>query len=158
MVIRKATPQDAAAMLALIQELAVYEQEPNAVRLGTEELIADGWTEPTWFHCLVAESSSKLVGMALSYPAYSTWNGKAWYLEDLIVTEAQRGNGIGSALLEATANLGLEHGARLMRWQVLDWNVSAIKFYEALEARIEQGWWNVRLDEHGMQQLTKKTS
>ena len=98
--IREATSSDAASILALIQELAVFEREPDAVEVTLDELVQDGFGEHPKFTCFVAELNNKLVGIALFYPCYSTWKGKSWHLEDLMVTQSERGKGIGFALLK----------------------------------------------------------
>ena len=72
-------------VLSLIKELALFEKEPDEVEVCKEELIKDGFGDKKSFYCFVAEVKSKIIGMALFYPRYSTWKGKALHLEDLIV-------------------------------------------------------------------------
>ena len=96
--IRQATVEDAYAILSLIQELATFEREPEAVVLTKEELVRDGFGKQPAFVCFVAEENKQIIGMALGYPRYSTWKGKTMHLEDLIVQEQHRGKGVGFAL------------------------------------------------------------
>lgn len=156
MTIRPAVSQDAAAMHQLITELAVYEREPDAVKLTVDQLRNDGWgTEPA-FRCLIAESKGVVVAMALYHFAYSTWNGKALYLEDLIVTQTMRGSGVGKALMQALAQKSLENNCVQLRWQVLDWNTPALNFYRALGADLDATWENGRLDVSQMHALSTR--
>lgn len=153
--IRPAVAADAAVILDLIQELAVYEREPDAVRLTEDQLRIDGFGEAPAFEVLLAERAGEVLGMALFYPCYSTWNGKAMYLEDLVVCEAARGSGVGKALMAALAQVTLDRGATQLRWQVLDWNTPAIEVYKRLGAGLDETWINGRLDVAGMHALTQ---
>ncbi|WP_085516747.1 GNAT family N-acetyltransferase [Marivirga sericea] len=140
--IRRATEKDIPRTLELIQELAVYEREPNAVVIDVEELTKDGFGENPAYGLFVAETEKEIVGIALYYFRYSTWNGKVLYLEDLIVTESERGNGYGRKLLNAILQEADEQSCRLCTWQVLDWNEPSIEFYKAIGADLDEGWIN----------------
>jgi GNAT superfamily N-acetyltransferase len=83
--------------------------------------------------------------MALYYMAYSTWRGKMLYLDDLVVSEAYRRHGIGQLLFDAVLEEGLRRGCRLVKWQVLDWNEPALRFYRKNNAEIETEWWNGKI-------------
>jgi GNAT superfamily N-acetyltransferase len=115
--IRKATPEDIPRTLELIQELAVYEREPDAVVVDVEELTRDGFGDNPAYGLFVAETEKEIVGIALYYFRYSTWNGKVLYLEDLVVTESERGNGYGRKLLNAILKEADEQNCRLCTWQ-----------------------------------------
>jgi GNAT superfamily N-acetyltransferase len=138
-------------VLGLIQELAVFEREPDAVELTREDLVRDGFGRAPRFTCFVAEDNGRILGMALCYPRYSTWKGLVIHLEDLIVTESARGRGLGSALLTAVIRHAREAGARRVSWEVLDWNDPAIDFYEARGARVLRDWDVVQLDARGIE-------
>ena len=153
--IRPAVAADAAVILELIHELAVYEREPQAVRLTEEQLRSDGFGEQPAFEVLLATRENQVLGMALYYPCYSTWNGKSVYLEDLVVREFARGTGVGKALMAALASETLARGATQMRWQVLDWNTPAIDVYKHLGAELDETWINGRLDVADMHALTQ---
>lgn len=144
-IIRKAQPEDVGAMHSLIQQLAVFEKAPDEVDVTPTELFEDGFGSDPWYGCLVAEVDQDVVGMALYYTAYSTWKGKMIYLEDLIVNEAYRGNGIGKSLLDAVLKHAAEVNAKLVKWQVLDWNEPAIEFYKQYHAEFDNEWVNVRV-------------
>ncbi len=142
--IRRGTTADLPAALALIQELAVYERAPEAVVTTVESMTRDGFGPDRVFDFLLAEAtaSGQLLGLALFFPAYSTWKGRMLYLEDLVVTEAARGHGLGLRLFEAVVAEARRQGAVRLRWQVLDWNEPAIRFYQRLGAHLDPEWLN----------------
>lgn len=144
--IRPSVPSDVAAMMQLIHELAVFEKAPNEVVANAETLLQSGFQEHPLFVAWVAEKDGLIVGMALCYIRYSTWKGPVLYLEDLIVTESFRGNGIGKALFEKCIAHAKHNNYRRMVWQVLDWNTPAIDFYKGYGAQIEDGWLNASID------------
>ena len=148
--IREAIPTDMSQVLQLIQELALFEKEGDAVEVTVEDLINDGFGATKLFHCFVAESNDSIVGMALIYPRYSTWKGPVIHLEDLIVAEQMRGSGLGTALLTEVVKYGTKLGVKRICWDVLDWNEPAIKFYESKGANVMRDWNVVQLNEKGM--------
>lgn len=144
--IRPGTPDDIPRVWELMCELAEYEGEQHRVKTTPAQFLADGFGERPLFGVLVAESDSEIVGTAIHYFRYSTWEGKQLYLEDLIVTEKARGRGIGRALLNATLEMARETHCTGAMWQVLNWNKSAIAFYETFGARFDGEWTNVHLE------------
>jgi len=148
--IRNAQKNDMPQVLSLIKELAVFEKEPEAVEVTIRDLENDGFSENPSFHCFVAEVHGKIEGMALVYNRYSTWKGKALHLEDLIVSDAMRGSGIGSALLDEVVKYGHHLGVKRITWEVLDWNEPAIVFYEKKGANIMRDWNVVHLNEQAI--------
>ena len=149
--VRPATPEDMDEVLELIRELAIFEREPDAVELTREDLVRDGFDQTPRFTCFVGVAEGRVQGMALCYPRYSTWKGLVIHLEDLIVTESTRGQGLGSALLTAVIRHAREEGARRVSWEVLDWNDPAIEFYEGRGARVLRDWDVVQLDAQGIE-------
>ncbi|WP_339666618.1 GNAT family N-acetyltransferase [Maribacter arcticus] len=148
--IRAAQKEDMRQVLHLIQELATFEKEENAVEVSEQNLVEDGFGKHKLFHCFVAEKEEKVVGMALVYPRYSTWKGPVIHLEDLIVTKEMRGTGLGTALLDEVVKYGNELGVKRISWEVIDWNEPAIGFYESKGANVMRDWDVVQLDEAGM--------
>jgi predicted N-acetyltransferase YhbS len=98
MIIRKGTKNDMPAVLNLIKELAIFENEPDAVVISIDNLIQDGFGKNPLFTTFVAEADGEIIGMALFYYRFSTWKGKTIHLEDLIITESKRGTGAGFKL------------------------------------------------------------
>ncbi len=148
--IRDARPEDMEQVLGLIQELAHFEKEPDAVEVTVEDLKAHGFGEQPLFHCFVAETSDGIGGIALVYPRFSTWKGPVIHLEDLIVAERMRGSGLGTALLDEVVKYGHKLGVKRICWEVLDWNEPAIAFYEKKGANVLRDWDVVHLDENGI--------
>jgi len=149
-VIRDAREEDMDQVFDLIKELALFVNEPDTVILTTEDLQRDGYGKHPLFHCFVAESNTKIIGMALIYPRYSTWKGMTVHLEDLIVKEEARGYGVGSKLFEEVIKYGKNLGVKRIEWAVLDWNEPAINFYEKNGAHILRECDAVQLDEQGI--------
>ena len=154
--IREAISTDAAAILALIHELADFEREPNAVAVTETELVQDGFGDNPQFQCFVAELNQNIVGIALFHPCYSTWKGKSWHLEDLIVTKSHRGKGIGFALLQKFISFAHNSGVRRIQWAVLDWNTPAIDFYEKHGATVFSEWKITQMTQGEIQKFIAK--
>jgi GNAT superfamily N-acetyltransferase len=156
MIIRKGEPADMPAVLDLITELAVFERQPDAVVVTAADLVRDGFQENPLFHTFVAELDGTIVGMALYYYRYSTWKGKTIHLEDLILKENYRKQGIGFALYQKVIETGYHESVRRIEWNVLDWNTPAIEFYQKTGAVVFDDWRVAQLDEMGIQNFIKK--
>ncbi|MCD0467379.1 GNAT family N-acetyltransferase [Flavobacterium sp. ENC] len=154
--IRKGNPEDMESVLGLIQELAIFEKEPDAVVITTDDLVRDGFGENPLFHVFVAEVEEEIVGIALYYYRYSTWKGKTIHLEDLIVKDKMRGTGLGSALYAEIMKQGKKDNVRRIEWNVLDWNTPAVKFYENSGAKILEEWRVVQMSEAGINSFLEK--
>lgn len=151
MLVRQGTKTDMKAVLSLIQELAIFEKEPDAVVITEADLTRDGFGENPLFHTFVAEEKGEIIGMALYYYRYSTWKGKTIHLEDLVVRENKRGTGAGFALYSAVIEQGKKDNVRRIEWNVLDWNTHAINFYEKSGAKVLPDWRVVHMDENGIE-------
>jgi len=145
-IIRKGRKQDLPRVLELIKELAEYEKALNEVTNTVTMLEADGFGAQPIFGFFVAEEEDVIHGISIYYYRYSTWKGKRLYLEDIVVTQDQRGRGIGKLLFEATMKKVLEENCTGMMWQVLDWNQPSIEFYKRYNARFDNEWINCHLE------------
>lgn len=144
--IRKASAPDVKHILRLVKELAEYEKAPSEVIVTEEILLRDGFGAHPLYHAFVAEDEyGNIPGMALFYIKYSTWKGPCVFLEDIVVSQSQRGKGIGKQLFEAVLNETRQRGALRMEWQVLDWNEPALRFYERYQPEVLKEWLNYRL-------------
>ncbi len=144
--IRRAEESDVPQMLALVKELAVFERAPAEVTVTLDHMREAGFgADPVWVGW-VAEADGMITGMAVCYERYSTWKGRRLYLEDIIVTERARGHRIGERLFRACAAYAVEMNYSGMLWQVLDWNVDAIRFYDRFGAMYSREWLNGSLE------------
>ena len=151
--IRKGEKKDMKAVLDLIQELATFEKEPDAVVVTVADLERDGFGDSPLFHTFVAEIENEIVGIALYYYRYSTWKGKTIHLEDLIVKEKMRGSGLGFALYSKIIEQGKIDKVRRIEWAVLDWNLPAIEFYQKSGAKVLEDWRVAQMDENGINEF-----
>ncbi len=144
-IIRRAVKADCPRLLELIKELAIYEKAPNDVTVTLEHFTESGFGErPVWW-AFAAEEEGVIHGFALYYIRYSTWKGKAMYLEDIIVTEAARGKGIGKLLMDRLIVEAREKKFNRIIWQVLEWNEPAINFYKKYNAEFDAEWLNCQI-------------
>jgi GNAT superfamily N-acetyltransferase len=152
--IRRAEPRDVPEILALIRELAEYERAPHEVTATEADLLRDGFSAPPRFFVELAEWDGRPAGFALWFFNYSTWQGRpGLHLEDLFVLPALRGRGIGKALLVHLARLAVAERCGRFQWQVLDWNATAIGFYEALGAKALKEWITMRVSGADLERL-----
>lgn len=154
--IRPARSGDGALILTLIRELAEYERLFHEV-VASEESI-DRWLfgERPAAEALIAEWDGAPTGFALFFHNFSTFVGKPGiYLEDLYVRPQWRGKGIGGALLREVARLADQRGCGRLEWAVLDWNDTAVGFYQSLGAKPMSDWTVFRLTEEGIRRLAQ---
>lgn len=144
--IREGRKEDLPRVLELIKELADFEKALQEVTNTLVMLEEDGFGTNPVFGFFVAEEQQQIHGIALYYYRYSTWKGKRLYLEDIVVTQEQRGKGIGKLLFEATMQKVLSENCTGMMWQVLDWNTTAIEFYKRYHTRFDDEWINCHLE------------
>jgi GNAT superfamily N-acetyltransferase len=150
--IRPAQQADAKAIFALIQELAAYEKLTHQVTGTPEALSKHLFGSSAYAEALVAEHQGQLIGFALFFKNYSTFLTKpGLYLEDLFVQNAYRGQGIGKALLKAVAQIAQARGYGRLEWSVLDWNETAITFYQKMGAEVLPDWRICRVTEASLQ-------
>ncbi len=146
MIIRIGEKKDLPRVLELIKELATYEKAPHQVINTVALMEQDGFGSNPIYGFFVAENENIIVGISLYYWRYSTWKGKRLYLEDIIVTEKERGSGIGKLLFDRTMQKALEENCSGMMWQVLEWNEPAINFYKKYGAKLDDEWTNCTLE------------
>lgn len=154
--IRFATKADMPKVLELIQELAVFEKEPDAVEIDVDYLVDKGFGNQPEFTCFVAEVDTVICGIALVYKRFSTWKGITLHLEDLIVSYKNRGLGLGTKLLNRVVEYASELQVKRVTWEVLDWNQPAIDFYNKKGADIKADWRVVHLDESGIKNYLER--
>ncbi|WP_420606921.1 GNAT family N-acetyltransferase [Novosphingopyxis sp.] len=146
--IRAATPADVPDMLRFVRELAAFEKAgPDDVPVNAARLNDALFGPHAVAEALIAEWDGEAAAFALFFHNFSTWQGlKGLYLEDLYVSEAMRGHGIGSALLKRLAGIAVERGCVRFEWVVLDWNEGAIRVYERIGAKMQHAWRIMRME------------
>lgn len=155
--IRIGTKQDLPRVLELIKELALYERAPHEVTNTVERMEQDGFGPNPIYGLFVAENEKGIVGISIYYWRYSTWKGKRLYLEDIIVTEKERGGGIGKLLFDRTMQHALDEQCTGMLWQVLEWNEPAINFYKKYySAKLDGEWINCSLETDDIKRILQK--
>jgi GNAT superfamily N-acetyltransferase len=155
--IRRATPDDAAAITGLIYDLAEYEKARHECTVTVEQITTALFGENPSAFCHVAEEAGDVIGLALWFRNFSTWDGvHGIYLEDLFVLPERRGAGHGKALLAALAKECADNGYSRLSWSVLNWNAPSIAFYESLDATAQDEWTTYRLSGDALGRLAKQ--
>ena len=145
--IRPAVEADFPAILDIIKALALFEKAPEKVTNSVEQMVR----EKEYFNCFVATNEDeKVIAICLYFFAYYTWVGKSIYLDDLYVLEPYRNQGVASALLNKLFEVGRKENCHRIRWQVLNWNKSAIHLYKKCGADIDDEWLNCDFDRKGI--------
>ena len=153
-VIRRGTPQDFPQLLALVRELAEFEESSSGVKNSAQQMEQ----EQDEFDFFVAVDGTTLIGMAVFSTVYSTWYGKSLYLDDLYVREAYRNQKVGTRLLRAVFKFAKAESCHRLRWQVLDWNSNAMAFYRKIGADIDTTVQNCDFYEDTMGEFLLKTA
>ena len=142
--IRKGIKDDLVQVFALVKELALYEKAPDEVTASLADYYRD--FEEGIFHVIVAEEDGKVMGILLYFITFSTWKGRMLYLEDFVVSESARGQGIGKLLFDELILEAKRLNCKLMKWQVLDWNDLAINFYKKYPGVVfDEEWHNCKI-------------
>jgi GNAT superfamily N-acetyltransferase len=156
-IIRTGENKDLPRVLELVNELAVYEKAPHEVINTVELMEKDGFGPNPIFGFFVAEKDRVIVGISVYYWRYSTWKGKRLYLEDIVVTENERGHGIGKLLFDRTMQHAVDENCSGMLWQVLDWNEPGINFYRKnYNPKFDGEWLNTSLEIDQIKKLLAK--
>ena len=157
MTVRPVEPGDVDVVVGLVRELADYEHSLDEALMTPEQLRSALFGgSPALFGHVALDPEGTVVGFALWFLSFSTWRGThGVYLEDLYVSPARRGTGLGRELLATLAAVCVERGYARLEWSVLDWNTPSIDFYRAAGARPQDGWSVFRLtDRDGETALT----
>ncbi|HYC99690.1 MAG TPA: GNAT family N-acetyltransferase [Phycisphaerales bacterium] len=158
--VRPATPADVPTIVALVKELAEYENAADQV-VATDAsmlraLFPVGGGGPPAAEALIGEIDGRPEGLALFFMNFSTWVGQQGvYLEDLFVRPSARGKGLGKALFLEVARISSSRGCTRMDWAVLNWNTSAIEFYKSLGAKGLSEWTIYRLANESLARIAE---
>jgi len=156
--VRPVTADDVDVVVGLVRELADYEKSLDEARMTPaqlrEALFGDS---PALFGHVAEDDDGTVVGFALWFLNFSTWRGThGVYLEDLYVSPAHRGTGLGRELLRTLAAVCVERGYARLEWSVLDWNTPSIEFYRAAGARPQDGWSIFRLTDRALHDFAQE--
>jgi GNAT superfamily N-acetyltransferase len=156
--IRRARPGEAGLVLSLLRELAEYEKLSHEVEATEADIGAALFSDNPALFCEIAEWHGEPVGFAIWFPNFSTFTGRPGiHLEDLFVRPAQRGKGIGKALLAHLAKACVANGWSRLQWSVLNWNTPAIEFYKSRGAVLMDEWTMCRLSGPQLAALARET-
>lgn len=148
------TEEDVDIILSLIRGLAEYEKMSQEVTASAEQLRDTLFGANPGAEVIIGHAGLEPAGFALFFPTYSTFLGRpGLYLEDLFVVPEWRNQGLGRMLLSHLAGIAVERNCGRMEWSVLDWNESAIGFYQKLGARTMDDWKICRLTGEALQTL-----
>jgi GNAT superfamily N-acetyltransferase len=155
--IRKATIADTPTIFRFICDLAEFEKAADQVETSVQQLEETVFGPDAVVDALICEENGEPLAFALWYYTFSTWQGRPGiYLEDLYVTPAARGRGIGTMVLKHLAQFALENGYGRFEWSVLDWNTPAIRTYDATGAKPQSEWIRYRLSGEELEAFAKK--
>lgn len=139
LVVRKAEKIDIDVIFELINGLAKYEKRPWDMT-GTKKELAFWLFEKNIATTLLLELDGKAIGYAMYYPVFGSFSAKGKvHLEDMFIYEEYRGKGVGKHFLKQIVSKIFDEGYSGMEWSALDWNESAIKFYEKVGAEQDSG-------------------
>lgn len=139
----KAQEEHIPGLYKLIEELAVFEKARDEMWMTLEQY-QEAFAK-AHFRAIVAIKDQQVVGTCVFYQTFSTWKGKMMYLEDFVVKESYRRHGVGQLLFDELISISKSEDFKLLKWQVLDWNDTAVAFYEKNNATIEKEWWNGKI-------------
>ena len=153
-VLRPAELRDVSSIVQMIHELADFEKLAHVVRATADKLRPHLFGEKPVVEAWMATVEGEAVAFALFFTNFSTFLSQPGiHLEDLYVKPAYRDLGIGRALLTRVAKITVERGQGRFDWTVLDWNESAIGFYEKLGAVVMPDWRTCRLSGEALSSL-----
>ncbi len=144
--IRRATPGDAAAITAMIHDLALFERAPDQCTVVETQIRSALFGDSTTLRAHVAEVDGDAAAMALWFLNFSTWDGvEGIYLEDLFVRPQFRRLGLARGLMAALAKECVEHNYSRLAWAVLNWNTDAIALYQSIGGQPQSEWTTYRV-------------
>jgi GNAT superfamily N-acetyltransferase len=150
---------DLAIVLGLIHELAQHEGRPNAVSINEEQLSGLLFSNAPTAYGIVGLFDGQIIGYALMARKFSSFKGhKIAYIEDILVSEKARGNGLGIKMMQAAILKAQELGCHSIEWSALDDNDVALGFYDYISAEQETGRVHFEMDNTGMKNLLRKNN
>jgi GNAT superfamily N-acetyltransferase len=153
--IKQATEQDVPLILTFIRELAQHEKALDRVLATEEGLRLTLFGSTPYAEAIIGYENYEPVAFALFYFSYTSFSAlPGLYLEDIFVRPSSRGAGVGRALFAFLAQKAIERNCARMEWSVLNWNQTAIRFYEQLDAEPVRDWTVFHLSREKLGQLS----
>ncbi|XP_046461758.1 thialysine N-epsilon-acetyltransferase-like isoform X3 [Daphnia pulex] len=158
--LRKVVKQDCEAIHHLVQELANCLNMPDAPQISAKALEADGFGSRRFYEGFVAESHKlkQVVGYAIYYFSYSTWQGKSLYMEDMYICPEDRKNRIAISFFHLISQAALAENCMRMNFCGLKDNKPAVELFQSLGAdnlTLKEGWHYYRIPRHGIEELAQ---
>ena len=148
---------DVEAVLGLLREFAEYEKLTEFLEVTEERIEKAFFADGSHVEGLVAMADGKAIGYAFFFPNFASFRGqRGLYLEDIYITESARGKGAGEAMLRELARLGKSRGYERIDFVVLDWNTSAIGFYEKLGAEMDHSERHFKFTDEAFKNLARE--
>ena len=130
--IRRATPDDASTVHGLIRGLGEHQDQAWGVTVTVPRL--EGILTRSDVTYLIAERDGQAVGYVSWLERISFWSGEDYLaLDDLYVSAAERGRGVGEQLMQAVAEAAQ---GKLIRWEVAEAYEAAQRFYTRIGATL----------------------
>jgi GNAT superfamily N-acetyltransferase len=153
------TPIQVPVLLEMIRELARFERLEHEVQATAADLERVFFGPHPAAGALLAHSGSEPAGYAIYFFTFSSFVGRPGiWLEDLYVRPVYRSRGLGRALIDAVARVGLKRDCGRYEWMALNWNTHALDFYRRLGAQTMPEWVLLRLDSQGLRRLGETAS
>jgi GNAT superfamily N-acetyltransferase len=157
--VRAALPTDSGAIVAMIGQLAAFEEPGTAIALTEAAVLRDCFGAQRKFRVLMAEAEAGPCGLVTLLDGYSSWAAAPTLIvHDLFVMEMARGLGVGRLLLAEAARLALAEGCCRLDVNVVSWNAAAMGFYRSLGFAPQENWRPFRLDAAALAALGGQTS
>lgn len=146
-IVRDFAASDAPQLLALMRDLARFEDYLDDFAVTEADLLKHGLGKNALFHAFVAVQDARLIGMAVTYVIPWTYTRRPRVvLKELFVASDERATGVGKALMAAVSQKARAMNAEHVAWTVMAGNHEAARFYEMRGGRPDQKWENWRLD------------
>ncbi|XP_041452947.1 thialysine N-epsilon-acetyltransferase-like [Lytechinus variegatus] len=135
--IRNGRIDDCEDVVRLMQKLSAHEGFAGQTKITPDDLRRDGFGPDPVFQCAVLEKLcddgvSVLVGYALYFYGFCSWNGRMLYFEDLFVEREYRGMGLGVALMHKVIKMAVDRGCNCIQACVVEWNTEVRQLYRHL--------------------------
>jgi len=156
--INPATESDVFPLLSMIRELAEFERLARELEVTADSLRGALFDARPAAAALLARVGDEPAGYAVYFQTFSTFVGRPGiFLDDLYVRPPFRKCGIGRALLERVAKIGMELGGGRFEWIMLRWNENAFRFYRSIGAKVMDDWALLRMNGQQVRKLASAT-